>query len=254
MVSHVFYSDDNGTTWKIGGSVTRPKTTESTIVELSDGRLLLGSRNQVESENQRVMSISADGGLTFPTTWLETQLIEPRGVQASLFYYGLNSKTGKGNILFSNPNHAEIRSNGTLKLSTDNGKTWSESVVYAPKKSPYFTGYSDIVKLANGDIGVLYERGNYDEKAKGERYEEIGFSVISKDAFPSLRSPGAPIPAPQPTALPPAVLGKCVIDGGQGKTLFKDTVTLEKCQKKCDEFKETNKNRTCEFDGKVFKK
>ncbi len=248
MLSHVFYSDDSGKTWKIGGSVNRPKTTESTIVELSDGRLLLGSRNQVDTENHRVMSLSTDGGLSFPTTWLETQLIEPRGVQASLFYYGMNSKTGKGNILFSNPNHKEIRSNGTLRLSTDDGKTWSESVVYAPKKSPYFTGYSDIVKLKNGDIGVLYERGNYDEKTKGERYEEIGFAIVKKDAFPSLRSSAPPAP--------PSGLDKeertCLIEGGEGKELFKDKVDKQKCESKCSDFKNSNKNLTCQFHGSPF--
>jgi sialidase-1 len=234
MVSHVFYSDDNGKTWKIGGSVNRPKTSESTIVELSDGSLLLGSRNQNQNENHRVMSLSTDGGLTFPTTWLETQLIEPRGAQASLFYYGMNSDTGKGNILFSNPNHPEIRSNGTLRLSTDDGKTWSESVVYAPRKSPYFTGYSDIVKLQNGDIGVLYERGNYDEKAKGKRYEEIGFAVVKKDSFPSL------------------IERICFIERAQGQALFKDKVTQKRCNSKCSEFKSSDKSLTCKFDGSTF--
>jgi len=266
MVSHVFYSDDNGNTWAIGGSVSRQKTTESTVVELSDGSLLLGSRNQNDQENHRVMSKSTDGGLTFPTTWLEKQLVEPRGVQASLFYYGLNEKTGKGNVLFSNPDHPEIRSNGTLRLSTDDGQTWSESVVYAPKKSPYFTGYSDIVKLENGDIGVLYERGNYNKDKKGERYEEIGFAVIKKNAFPSLGSGEKPSSAnssgksevgettkPKDTKKSDETVAKekkCFIEGGQGKNLYDATVTLDKCEKKCDEIKRTHSNRTCEFGGK----
>ncbi len=192
MVSHVVYSDDNGETWKIGGSVPRGKTTESTVVELSNGDIMLNSRNQMESENHRVVSISKDGGLSFESAnvKLETQLIEPRGVQASLFFHSVNKETGKRNILFSNPEHKEIRSNGTLKLSVDDGRTWSQSVRYAPKPSPYFTGYSDIARLPNGDIAVLYERGEYDKDNKGARYDEVGFNIIPVNAFKGLTSGG----------------------------------------------------------------
>jgi sialidase-1 len=102
----------------------------------------------------------------------------------------MNSTTGKGNILFSNPNHSELRSNGTLQLSVDDGVTWSEKVRYAPRKAPYFTGYSDIVLLPNGDIGVLYERGKLNGESKENRYDEIGFSIIKKESFASLSGDG----------------------------------------------------------------
>jgi sialidase-1 len=184
MVSHVIYSDDNGETWTIGGSVPRPKTTESTVVELSDGRIMLNSRNQSE-ENYRVVSISEDGGKTFQekNVKVDKQLIEPRGVQASLLFHSKNKATGKGNIIFSNPEHQEIRSNGTLKLSEDDGRTWTKKVVYAPEPSPYFTGYSDIARFSNGDIAVLYERGKFDKKDKHDRYDEIGFNVVKMSDF-----------------------------------------------------------------------
>jgi sialidase-1 len=187
MQSHVIYSDDDGETWKIGGSVPREKTTESTVVELSNGDLMLNSRNQREDENHRVVSISKDGGKSFTNVYVDKQLVEPRGVQASLLFHSMNEDTGKANILFSNPAHKTYRSNGTLRLSTNDGKTWSEAVVYAPKPAPYFTGYSDIVKFGKGDIGVLYERGRFDEgDKKGARYEEIAFTVVREDEFDAL--------------------------------------------------------------------
>ena len=179
MVSHLIYSDDGGETWHIGGSVPRPQTTEGTVVELSNGDLMLNSRNQNDGETHRVVSISKDGGATFSEVWLEKALVEPRGCQASLLFHSLNPATGKGNILFSNPANATVRSDGTLKLSEDDGRTWTKSYRYARKPAPDFTGYSDIAVLPGGSVGILHERGDLRERdSKKERYDEVGFTVV----------------------------------------------------------------------------
>jgi len=192
MVSHVIYSDDNGGTWHIGGSVPRPQTTECTVVELSNGDLMLNSRNQNDGEHHRVVSISTDGGPMFTETWLEKALVEPRGCQASLLFHSLNPATGKGNILFSNPDNTEFRSDGTLKLSEDDGRTWTKAFRYAKKPAPSFTGYSDIAVMADGSVGILYERGDLDDASrKSERYNEIGFTVVP---FAEIRTPLPPTP------------------------------------------------------------
>jgi sialidase-1 len=186
MVSHIIYSDDNGVTWQVGGSVARPQTTECTVVELSNGDLMLNSRNQNDGENHRVVSISKDGGSTFAETWLESQLVEPRGCQASLLFHSVNPRTGKGNILFSNPANAEFRSDGTLKLSEDDGRTWTKSFRYAKKPAPNFTGYSDIAVMPDDSVGILYERGDLaDASRKSERYDEVGFTVVEFDQVSS---------------------------------------------------------------------
>ena len=179
MVSHVIYSDDGGETWHIGGSVARPQTSECTVVELSNGDLMLNSRNQNGNENYRVAAISKDGGATFSEVWLETQLMEPRGCQGSLLFHSLNPANGKGNILFSNPPNASVRSDGTLKLSEDDGRTWTRSFRYAKKPAPNFTGYSDIAVMPDGTVAILHERGDLDDASKkSERYDEIGFIVV----------------------------------------------------------------------------
>jgi len=187
MVSHVIYSDDNGETWHIGGSVPRLQTTECTVVELSNGDLMLNSRNQNDSEHHRVVSISTNGGVTFTKTWLEQALVEPRGCQASLLFHSLNPATGKGNILFSNPANATVRSDGTLKLSEDDGHTWTKSFRYARKPAPNFTGYSDIAVMPDGSVGILHERGDLRQAdSKKERYDEVGFIVVP---FADIRTP-----------------------------------------------------------------
>ena len=53
----------------------REHTTEATVVELSNGDLMLNSRNQRGDEQHRVVSISKDGGESFAAVWLEKQLI-----------------------------------------------------------------------------------------------------------------------------------------------------------------------------------
>lgn len=192
MVSHVIFSDDNGETWRLGGSVSRERTSEATVVELSNGDLMLNSRNQRGDEDCRVVSISKDGGATFTETRMEQALIEPRGCQASLLFHSLNPATGKGNILFSNPSNREIRSDGTLKLSEDDGRTWMKAFRYAKKPAPNFTGYSDIAVLPGGSVGVLYERGDLDDASKkSERYDEVGFTVVP---FAAICTPLPPIP------------------------------------------------------------
>lgn len=192
MVSNVIYSDDGGETWHIGGSMGRHQTSEDTVVELSNGDLMLNSRNQDGREDYRVAAISKDGGATFSEAWLETQLVEPRGCQGSLLFHSLNPVTGKGNILFSNPANREVRADGTLKLSEDDGRTWSKGFRYAKKPAPSFTGYSDIALMPDGSVGILYERGDMDDASKkSERYDEIGFIVVP---FADIRTPLPPGP------------------------------------------------------------
>ena len=194
MVSHVIYSDDNGETWHIGGSVPRPQTSECTVVELSNGDLMLNSRNQNDGENYRVVAVSRDGGATFAEVWLEQALVEPRGCQGSLLFHSLNPATGKGNILFSNPANASVRSDGTLRLSEDDGRTWTRSFRYARKPAPNFTGYSDIAVMPDGSVGILYERGDMTETSKKtDRYDEIGFTVVP---FADIRQPLPPAEGP----------------------------------------------------------
>lgn len=199
MKPHVIFSDDGGETWKIGGIVERKQATEGTVVELSDGSLMINCRNQRDDEDHRVVAVSRDGGESFPEVWLEKQLGEPRGCQGSLLFHSLNPVSGKGNILFSNPDNTEVRSDGTLKLSEDDGRTWTKAFRYAPKPAPNFTGYSDIALFPDASVGVLYERGELeDADEKSERYEEIAFVRIPWNVFKSAGSERTPGPDPSP--------------------------------------------------------
>lgn len=150
--SHVIYSDDAGATWKIGGipplnSGLNPN--ESTVTELSDGRLLLNMRVGANN-NQRVYSISNDGGLSFSSLMQAPELVDPV-CQGSLTSAPVGSGFG---VFFSNA-ASTSRRNMTIKMSTNDGSTWT-------KKKLVFSGpsaYSDLLMLSEDKIAILFEGG-----------------------------------------------------------------------------------------------
>lgn len=157
--SHVIYSDDGGKTWKLGGSAG-PDCNESTVIELSDGSLMLNMRSY-SGKNRRAVSISRDGGLTWSEPVWDDALIEPV-CQASLIGFG---KGKRRVLLFSNP-AATTRVNMTVRLSRDDGKSWSVSkTVHAGPSA-----YSNLVELNGKTVGLLYERGD------AGPYERITFA------------------------------------------------------------------------------
>ena len=83
-----------------------------------------------------------------------TLLIEPT-CQASLIRHpGTGNRAGDV-LLFSNPASISARTNGIVRLSRDEGRTWPISrVVY-----PASFGYSCLVSLDDKNIGCLFERG-----------------------------------------------------------------------------------------------
>ena len=156
--SHVIYSDDAGKTWKLGG-VVGPNCNECQAVELADGKVMLNMRS-FQGNNRRLVAISSDGGETFSKPVEDKELIEPV-CQGSI----LRLPGEKGGILFSNPASFK-REKLTVKLSRDEGKTWTESKLLHARPA----AYSCLTVLPGGEVGCLYERG---EK---QPYEEIVFA------------------------------------------------------------------------------
>lgn len=164
--SHVIYSDDSGDTWQIGGISPLEKANESTIAELSDGRLMLNMR--ASGKNARWVAESSDGGLTFTNMRTDYSLVEPV-CQGSLLDAVVN---GKHTLFFSNP-ASTARENMTIKMSTDDGSTWQKSVrIHAGPSA-----YSDIVMIDDQNVGILYEGG------ATSPYETITFKKVPITLF-----------------------------------------------------------------------
>lgn len=152
--SHVIYSDDHGESWKLGG-VVGEKTNESTIVELTGGRVMDNMRSY-HGKNRRAISISDDGGETWGDILLDDVLVEPV-CQASILrlnWPGPDDQPGR--VVFCNP-ASRARERLTLRTSHDDGTTWDHSrCLYEGAAA-----YSCLTKLPNGNLGVLFERDSY---------------------------------------------------------------------------------------------
>ena len=159
--AHGFYSDDHGKTFQLGASLNVPGSNESMAAEISDGRLMINSRNQKGDVRARIIGISADGGQTWDTTYFDRNLPDPV-CQGSILTVG--KKKGKNILAFCNAADEKRRDNLTLRISDNDGKTWKKSfVIYKNADQRDATAYSDIVKTGKKKIGVLFEKDNYSQ-------------------------------------------------------------------------------------------
>lgn len=161
--AHVIISDDNGKSWKISDPI-KPGCNESQVTELSDGRLLMNMRSYNE-KSCRAISLSADGGGTWSAIENDYQLVESR-CQGSIL--GNLKYKGKSYHLFSNPAVPIGRTHMTIKVSSNDCVDWQSSKLINEQPS----AYSCLVRLPNGDIGLLYETGIKNA------YETIVFSRL----------------------------------------------------------------------------
>lgn len=149
--AHIIYSDDHGATWQLGG-VDDERTNESTVVELSDGRLLHNMRSYREKK-LRAIATSSDGGLSWSGVKDDPSLIEPV-CQASMLRYSWPERGGKGRVLFANP-ASDKREKLTVKVSYDEGQTWvAGKLIHAGPSA-----YSCLTVLPDRTIACLFERG-----------------------------------------------------------------------------------------------
>jgi sialidase-1 len=160
------YSDDHGKTWT-AGDVAIPNEgnfgvpNESIVASLSDGRVMMISRN-VSRPNRKLVTISPDGATSWSAPRFHDELWEPI-CMASL----IDHPSAPGTLIFSNPHSlargrdgAEEpagrgkRRNLTIKLSRDDGKTWP--IQKTLDEGP--SAYSDLAILPDGTILCLYEK------------------------------------------------------------------------------------------------
>jgi sialidase-1 len=155
------YSDDGGATWQCGDNVPGGTgiTNECQVVELSDGRVQLNSR-QMGGKALRKISVSADGGQTWSPVADAPDLVDPRCMGSIL-------RLRDGKLLYSGPRSTR-RENGTIYLSADDGQTWPVRKTLEPG----FFAYSNLVELPDGTLGCLYEADNYNR---------ITFARFSRD-------------------------------------------------------------------------
>lgn len=175
--SHAILSDDGGKTWRVSNNIS-PRCSESQLVELADGTLMMNMRSpsfSAERTGCRMVAHSRDGG----QSWSAPKLDKSLGgaiCQGSILFCKSTTEDGPDQLLFSNPaspvgvkRHERIRM--TVRVSLDNGKSWSAARLIHGGPS----AYSCLGKLPNGRIGLLYEAGD------SRLYERIELATFSLD-------------------------------------------------------------------------
>lgn len=155
---YLFGSDDHGENWFLIDSPVKPAD-ESKVIQLANGDYMINSRVNT-GEGYRYVHISEDKGLTWET-YAEHALVDPGNNASIIRFTSVKQGDDKNRLLFSNSNNAEGRKNLTVRISYDEGKTWSNGkTVYSGPAA-----YSSMTILENGNIGVFFEKDNYTENS-----------------------------------------------------------------------------------------
>jgi sialidase-1 len=157
--NYVFWSDDHGKTWIIGGLNPVRGHNESMAVELEDGSVMVNARAYESNAPVGLRAVmaypfDAQGNIQITAGRFDEHLVTPT-VASSIIRYRW-ARDGGSILLFSGPDHPRLRINMTVRLSSDEGQTWLPGRVIDQGPS----AYSDLVVQQDGLIGLLYERGN----------------------------------------------------------------------------------------------
>ena len=120
FVSRVYYSDDEGTTWKASKTIIDVKSSsngaeEPGVVELPDGRVMLWVRTKT---GQPWQCYSEDGGVTWSTP-VPMTVASPNSPQS------IKRIPSTNDLLMIWNNSATDRFPLTAAISSDNGHTWT---------------------------------------------------------------------------------------------------------------------------------
>jgi sialidase-1 len=171
---HLFASDDHGQSWYLIDTPIQPAN-ESKIVELEDGTWMINSR--VNGGGNRYLHLSKNEGQSWKST-AETQLIDPACNASIIRCTSTGEGSDKNRLLFSNAKMEEGRMNMTVRISYDEGLSWSKGkTIYSGPSA-----YSSMTILDNGEIGLVFEKDQYTENVfvrftldwltdGGDRYE-----------------------------------------------------------------------------------
>lgn len=149
----VFESNNHGKSWHLLETPVG-QVDESKIVELANSDLMVNAR--VNKKGSREIFVSSNNG----KTWLKqdnTSLTDPGCNGSIIRYTSIKDGFDKNRLLFVNPNSKNKRENLTVRISYDEGKTWSKGkTIYAGSAA-----YSTLTVLKNGDIGLFFEKDDY---------------------------------------------------------------------------------------------
>lgn len=152
------FSDDHGATWHAGTPVG-DHMDENKVVELSDGRVMLNSRSS-DGNGCRYVAISRDGGATYGPVIRETQLPDPENnAQIARAFPDAPEGSAQAKVLLYSSSSPSDRIDGLVRVSIDDGKTWSAGRQFTTGPMAYSV-IAALSHKAGGGYGLLYEGDN----------------------------------------------------------------------------------------------
>jgi sialidase-1 len=179
QLSYVFYSDDAGKTWKLGGAADRDLSDECEVVELADGTIYMNARSR-KGKRQRAVSTSKDGGKTWSPVKFDERLPEP-SCQGSIIRLTDNRHQDKNRVILATPADPQARTKMTVRLSYDECQTWPVSKIVHEGAA----AYSDLAVNNRHEILLAYEADGYASVTLA-RFD-VNWLTDGKDAGPKSR-------------------------------------------------------------------
>lgn len=175
--SNITWSKDGGETW----TTSTPaffNTTENMAAQLTDGRIMLNARYNLNNDNQsdtngRVVVTTGDLGASWEEHPSSRSALIESTCMASLLKHTYHANGEEKTILlFSNPNTKTGRHHMTIKVSFDDGRTWPEEY-WLLLDEGNSRGYSCLTSIGENSIGILYEGSTADLVFESIPLEEI---------------------------------------------------------------------------------
>lgn len=170
------YSTDNGATWNRTADATSSWSSESQLVELSDGTIRMFFRNG----NSKISYVDAAGNGKEGYTWgnvVTTSISNNSNCQISAMKYS-EKINGKEAILLSCPTNTSSRKAGKIYVALVNDdKTLDFNTFAATSVTTGTYQYSCLTELRDGSVGLLYENGD-----ASIVYTSYPIGTLAKDA------------------------------------------------------------------------
>ncbi len=148
--AHLFYSKDEGQTWTMQAEKAFDLADESKLAILPDGRLLINCRRGTYGPRGMNTAVKGEDGIWHWEGQRLTEGVDANPCNADILVWE------KGWVLLSYIKDKAARTGLTLAVSRDGGLSWKDVMTLQPGQA----AYSTMVRLKNGDLGVLYEDGS----------------------------------------------------------------------------------------------
>ena len=153
--SNLLISKDHGKSWTVSAAASYDNT-ECQAVQLADDSLMLNCRTESPTKF-RTIAVTRDLGRTWtPHATNRMGIIEPN-CNGSLYRFDYREDgKSKSVLLFANPHSQKSRTNQSIQVSFDEGKTW-------PAKHRLLLdegrgkGYPSLSRVDDRHVGIVYE-------------------------------------------------------------------------------------------------